>query len=241
MPFPVIPDILKNANWQKEKGKFAKLFARETGIGGQMDKLKAAAEKLNLVNVSASDTYKSIEVLEAHMAEVRKELGKTEPIRKEAYALRDLAKQVAAEFKKNKLIPSSTTAHVEAVSRAADLYGVTVKSYDPSADFAKARARVQKTAEDAKKLVKDQMANCETAVKQLKGGKATAEDYEKKGLQAFRGLGANVAKNVSLKPVHAEWKSLTSVQKSDLKTPADVAAHVTKLEKLLKKTSDTLG
>ena len=241
MAFPILPDILKNANWQKEKGKLAKLFAKKTGIGEQMNKIKAGLDKLDGANLGDSGTYGSMAALEAHLAACKKELAKTEPVRKECYALRDLAKDVAGQFKKNKLIPSASSAHLEAVAKAADLYGVTIKSYDPTKDFESARANIRVREEAVKKLLTGQLANCATALKTLKGGKATPEDYEEKGLQAFRGLGAQVAKMPHLKPVQSDWKTLTTVQKVDLAGPKEVEAHLGKLEALVKKTVPLIG
>ncbi len=237
MGFPELPTILTNADWQKQKGKVAKLFAGETGIGAQMDKLKAAAGKINIAKTNAAMAYKSEADVDAAIKECKAELAKTEPIRKEAYALRDQAKKIATEFKKNKLIPAASTAHVESIAKAADLYGVTVKSYDPSADFTKAKERLKSNAALQTKILTEGLAKCTTAIAGLKGGKATPDDYEKKALQLIRGYAASVAKSSELKSIQAEWKALSSVPKDKLKDPAGVAKHLTALEALVKKTT----
>lgn len=237
MGLPEIPDILKDANWQKEKGKFAKVFGGETGIGAQMNKLKAAYGKLDLAKTNVAMAYKNLEEVDKAIATCKAELRKTDDVRKEAYALRDLARKVAADFKKNKLIPGATSLHLENVAKVADAFGVSVKSYDPTKDFEAAKKRIETTLELQRKILRDGMAKCVSAVNGVKGGKATPEDWDKKAWQAIRAYSASVAKSPELKAVHAEWKVLASIGKEKLKDAAAVAKHVAAMDALLKKTA----
>ena len=236
MGFPAIPDILTNSNWQKEKGKFAKLFAGETGIGAQMDKIKAAANKLDIGKLSVAQSYKSEEAIDQAIVACKSEIAKCAAVSKECYALRDLAKKVAADFKKNKLIPSSSSAHLEKVATSADQLGVAIKSYDPTTEFANAKKKLEETAKIKEKVLKDGLAKCKSAITSVKGGKATPDDWTKKAWQAIRAYSASVALSADLKPVQGEWKTLSSIGGEKLKDVSAVTAHVDKMDKLLIKT-----
>lgn len=235
MGFPVYPAHLKNADWQKQKGNFAKLFKGETGIGAAMDKALAAFDKLDLAKISPKPTYKSEDELKKAIAESKAELAKTEAVRKELYALRDVAKKVAADFKKNKLIPSSTTAHVEKIARDADALGVAIKSYDPSKDFVAAKEMMDKmakmAAEAVAKVVQGGIPKIRNAIAKCKPG-----DYSNDALQAVRAFAAAVPRVPALKPVASEWMTLSSKTSTDFKDAPALKKHLEALEVLMKKT-----
>lgn len=233
MSFPLYPAHLKNADWQKQKGAFAKMFKGETGIGEAMNKAVAAYDKLDLAKISPKPTYKSAEDLAKAIADSKAELAKTEAVRKELYALRDLAKKVGAEFKKNKLIPSSTTAHLEKIARDADQLGVAIKSYDPSKDFAAAKEMMEKMARMAAEAVGKVV---KTGIPKIRGevAKAKPGDYPDPLLQAVRAFAAAVPKVPALKPVAGEWTTMSS--KTDFKDAPAVKKHLEDLEALMKKT-----
>lgn len=236
MGFPAIPEILKKSNWQTEKGKFAKLFAGETGIGAQMDKIKAAADKLDIGKLSVAQSYKSDEAVDQAITACKSEMIKCAAVSKECYALRDMAKTVAAKFKSNLLISKATATHVASIATAADTLGVAIKSYDPAKEFEAAKQKVATTAAMQEKILKEGFARCVTAVNSVKGGKATPDDWTKKAWQAIRGYSAAVAKSPELSTVHGEWKTLSSIGGEKLKDVAAVTKHVTAVDTLLKKT-----
>ncbi len=235
MPFPVIPDLLKNANWQKEKGKFAKLFGRKTGVGEQMNKLKAEADKRDFTKLNAANTYATMEEANGALGLCKAEFAKCEPLRKEAYALRDIAKKTGEEFKKNKLIPSSTTALLNNIAHAADIFGLTVKQYDPTAEFAAAVDRTQKNIErldnQAKMAINASYPKCINELNKVKTTKPLV--WTNEAWQGVRAYAAAVAKWKKLVALQPEWKTLSSLGMDKV---TDVLKHVAALEKLLAKT-----
>lgn len=241
MGLPAFPASISNARWQMEKGKLAKLFAKETGIGAQMVKLRTTVDKLDIGKLSVSQSYKSIEAVDEAIKDCKSEFAKLAPVRKEAYVLRDLAKKYAAEFKKNPLIPKSTSTYLLLVAKEADFFGVALKSYDPTAEFEAAKKKVESTAELQAKILKDGLTKCQTAVNSVKGGKATPEDWAKKAWQAIRAYAAVVAKSPDLSTVHTEWKTLSSIGGEKLKDVSAVTKHVTAVDALLKKTGPLIA
>jgi hypothetical protein len=241
MGFPKYPASLSNARWQMEKGKLAKLFAKETGIGAQMVKLRTLADKLDVGKLSVSQSYKSVEAVDEAIKDCKSEFASLTPMRKEAYALRDLARKYAAEFKKNLLIPKSVSAYLLVAAKEADAYGVALKSYDPMSEFEEAKKKVLATSALQEKLLKDGLAKCVSAVNSVKGGKATPEDWNKKAWQAIRAYAAVVAKSPEMSTVQAEWKTLSSLGGDKLKDVATVTKHVNAVDALLKKTAPLVG
>ncbi|HSN32200.1 MAG TPA: hypothetical protein VLU41_05910 [Ideonella sp.] len=240
MSFPAYPAHLKNADWQKQKGTFAKVFKGKTGIGEAMNKAVAAYDKLDQAKLHALMTYKSMDELNAAVAACKAELSKTEAVRKELYALRDVAKKAAADFKKNKLIPASTTAHVEKIAKDADFLGVAIKSYDPSADFEKAKKNVEAKLAMAATVLKGGIQKVRAGMKSIEK-QPTPELYESKVWQLVRAAAAGVPLAPALKPVAPLWKTLSSKTKGDLKDEAGVKKHFVELEALMKSTEKLLG
>lgn len=235
MGFPVYPVHLTNADWQKKKGVLAKVFKGETGIGAAMDKARAAYSKLDLMKISPKPTYKSEDELKKAIADSKAELAKTEAVRKELYALRDVAKKAAAEMKKNKLVPSSTVAHVEKIAADADALAVQIRSYDPSKDFVAAKDLMEKMAKESAIAVGNVAKNGIAKIRAKL--KASPGEYSNDALQAVRAFAAAVPKLAPLRPVASRWTTLSS--KTDMSGQA-LKKHLQELEALMKDTEALL-
>ncbi len=136
------------------------------------------------------------------------------PSVKEAYALRDLANKTAETFKKNKLIPAATVTLLKNIAAAADLYGVSVKSYDPTEEFKAAVVRTQQNIarldDAAKNAIKVAAPKCDNELKKVKAGKPPV--YTDEAWQAVRAYAAAVAKWPKLASVQPQWKTLSRRQ-----------------------------
>lgn len=230
--FPAIPDILKNSNWQKEKGKLAKVFAGKTGVGEQMNKLQGEFNKLDFSKLIPQGRFQSTEQLDNVIKLCRAEFGKVEPLRKEAYTLRDLAKRTAEQFQKNKLIPGATVTHLKNITSNADHYGVAVKSFDPSALIAELRTATQKNSDMIEVALKQAISvaypKCVAELNKIKSAKPPV--WTDEAWQAVRACAAAVAKWPKLAQVRPQWQALSQLAPNDIK---DVRKHVDATEKLL--------
>jgi len=126
---PEYPDCLTPQNWNKKKGVIAKM-AGETGIGASLSHLKAVYDGTDWKIIQVDDRKPKIndfklpeweKMCKEAAAEGVKELAK---LRKAAYETRDLAKETAVKFKKNKLIAKSSVDLCEEIATAADQLGV---------------------------------------------------------------------------------------------------------------------
>jgi hypothetical protein len=132
---PAYPLILTRKDWDKKKGVIAKM-AGKTGIGEQCDKVFALYnavhwDRLDLVERRRTvlqnwkdDSYTKAnweKLVKEAMAEVTGNMAK---LSAELYKLRDLCTKAAANFKKLKAIPSSSTQHVLTMAKTADHLGV---------------------------------------------------------------------------------------------------------------------
>jgi hypothetical protein len=126
---PEYPDCLTPQNWDKKKGVIAKM-AGETGIGASLTKLKKVYDDTDWKIIQVDDRKPKINDFKLpEWEKMCKEAAtqgvkELEKLRKAAYETRDLAKETAAKFKKNKLIPKSSTALCEEIETAADHLGV---------------------------------------------------------------------------------------------------------------------
>jgi hypothetical protein len=163
-PKPEYPKILTRKDWDKNKGVFAKMHGK-TGMGEKMDEVQKLFdavdwEKINLtkrregwkwggegVTISKPSWDK---IMNEAKSEVTGNLAK---LSKELYELRDLAKDVQAQFKKSKTIPSSSTKHVGEIATTADQLGVKLNKNSMSPILVKMEEEfvdfVQKTYADS--------------------------------------------------------------------------------------------
>jgi hypothetical protein len=185
MALPTYPEMLTNRDWQKQKGAIAKV-AGETGIGAQMDKVKALWDKVAWAKFDAEKLcqgMKSLDVWEKAFAEAKKEYPKVEPVKKELWALRDLAKATADKWKANKLIPKASREHVENIAKTADVLSVALKSLDQ--DFLDVKKKWEEAQFDPEKI---QKRLTEAAAKQKDLlEKTTAEELKRESSQNWFG------------------------------------------------------
>lgn len=130
--YPLWPAILTDKDWQKKKGTLAKMLG-ESGVGSAM----TAAEnsfgtidftQMEITRVLAKDRH-STENIEKGRSEAGDYYTKqVEPTRKLIKTVEDTAKNAATKWKKNKLIPSSSSKHADAVAGAADMLWMMLKS-----------------------------------------------------------------------------------------------------------------
>lgn len=101
-----IPKGLSNAEWQKEKGKIAKL-AGKTGLGEALTKFNAAYKEIDFTKFDAQITHPGAKlpsiISEGLKAARSYHADKVEKARKALKEVRDTAEDTAKAFKKNKL------------------------------------------------------------------------------------------------------------------------------------------
>lgn len=130
---PAWPEILTNKNWQKKKGALAKMGG-ETGVGEAMDQAEAAFKQVDWDQLDArtaiplpADRHDNKLILKKQQDAKALYNSKVEPLRKKVKEIKDAAEKCAADWKKNKLIPSASTKHAQAVADAADHFGIALK------------------------------------------------------------------------------------------------------------------
>ena len=134
---PDYPLILTRKDWDKKKGVIAKM-AGKTGIGEQCDKVFALYKAVHWDRLDLVERRRTVlqnwrddsftkanweKLLKEAMAEVT---GSMTKLSMELYKLRDLCTKAAADFKKSKTIPSSSTQHVLTMAKTADHLGVAL-------------------------------------------------------------------------------------------------------------------
>jgi hypothetical protein len=173
------PQILTNDDWQRNKGKIAKI-AGETGIGALMKKCEAEHKKGDFYNkfrASNNIDWRTVEpsksrdevVDELEPVLVKKYMAAAAPVRKLLVEIRDQAKKTAAQWKKNPLIPSSSTKHADEVAKAADQLFIGMKENSDAVKtlfaFDALRAELKKKREESLKVLGTQIAKCEDGLK----------------------------------------------------------------------------
>jgi len=167
---PDYPAILTDADWQKKKGIIAKMTG-ETGIGAQLKKIKTAFDNVDWPKFYAKlvcakekgvvtpthATAAKAEMMKEHKNEVNK-------VREELIKFDTLGKKVAADFKKNKLIPKSSTEHVELMVKTAEAFKVALKDtgvYVTASikEFDEEISRLERILEKAKQGIQDCLKN----------------------------------------------------------------------------------
>lgn len=161
MPLQVWPAVLTNADWQKKKGAVAKI-AGETGIGDALKAAQAAYEKIDFNKFDARMTLPQDRDTENMIAGKKacKDLYAkvVVPARAKVKEVCDLAEKTAIAWKKNKMMPASSTKAAEAVAAEADLMWMQLK--DNSSGFVDLMKswddiialNVKKADDEAKKL-----------------------------------------------------------------------------------------
>ncbi|WP_372364741.1 hypothetical protein [Candidatus Uabimicrobium sp. HlEnr_7] len=153
IPKKKLPKVLTKKNWKKNKGFWAKVFKKKTGITDKLDALEDAFELIaddkrgdlyypNVFDPSiqnASDfnkQYKKSYKAWANLADLKDK----------AKDLREAAESVEEDFKKSKKIPKKSTKHAKKVKEAAG------KLYDALKDAKPKKWRKKFKAEKKKSL-----------------------------------------------------------------------------------------
>jgi len=187
------PKVLTNKDWQSKKGLVAKLagkFDGGTGLGDLLKEAEGLYEKLDLGNKWEAENIllakdRDLDLInEAEKDTYQKYSVAIAPLRKKLQEVKTQAKDVAAEWKKHKLIPKSAVKAAEAVETAADEWFLRFK--DNSADvkmqladgFERLREKAKQKEAETLKVVKKQIELCE------KGLKAALTNPTKKGWEA---------------------------------------------------------
>lgn len=219
------PDTLTNKNWQKNKGLLAKA-AGETGIGALMDGVQKAYNAVNwsIFYAKAVCTKDNGVLLPKHVTEklelVKNEhRTKVEALRKEAHKLNAQAEKIAADWKKSKTIPSSSTKVVQTVAAVSDDFYIALKDNgvyftQVIKDFDEEKQRLQRLVDIATKGIKEKIATLEKEGKEVYQN-PTIEGFKgdaKSGFyQRIRGIGADLA-NLSTDEKISEFREKTWIK-----------------------------
>ncbi len=124
----VYPESLTKKAWDKSKGTVAKM-AGETGVGAALEGLEKGWKELDLVNLNPDVVLYGAKGLHPDkvLEKVKAVYPKIDKYRAEVKKTVDLTKKVAEDFKKNKLIPSSSTKLVEEMNKTADHWWIALK------------------------------------------------------------------------------------------------------------------
>jgi hypothetical protein len=199
------PPILTDANWQKEKGIVAKVVKKETGIGAMMKTLKATFDgvdwnKFDPYEAMVNTRDRTPENIEKAMAAAKIEAGKLEGVRKAAFALRDRAKVLSAEWAKSKLIPSSSRKHLDAVALACENLALSCKSPDAGL-FAKMKKENAENEAKGRQMLTTWIASIKSGAAAVNSD-PTYKTYTDKMYQKVRGLGTAVG---NIPQYKAKW------------------------------------
>lgn len=208
------PPELKDAHWQKKKGKVGKLV--KTGLGAELKKLEALLKRVNTNDIDpASSPSKSMEELKVKVAAAMKEYkSSVPPIQKQLKVIQTVAAQAEAKLKKMPLGKDARKA-ATAVGKAADFYGVTCKSLDLEGSIAEVKASIQKKNMLAAKLLKSSLVKFITGAKSFLGDPNKAS-WESNIKQQGRSVSNSVAQ---LKPYKEQfWTEFEKFKGFDLGT-----------------------
>lgn len=164
------PKILTNKDWQKQKGKLAKLH--KTGLGDALDKLEALIAKVDIQKLdpaSQSGTFKTARDIDDAVDTARDHYRKTvQPAIDQAKAVVKAADAAEKQLKKAAGGGDAAKA-AAAVSKAADTFAVTLKSIDLDARVQTARDDLQRKIDTARKLLKQAIAKMAGGIKAFNG------------------------------------------------------------------------
>lgn len=144
MPKPIYPDILKAANWDKQKGIIAKLAKVEPDPTAACKNAEAAFNKVNwakMDGMAASKLGTSSEINDFIKGMKTEYVTSIEPARKALFDLSAVLAKTAAAFKSSSIIPKSSREHVEKMGSAASNVATTLKScFEPDLKAAQTAA-----------------------------------------------------------------------------------------------------
>jgi hypothetical protein len=212
MAIATIPVILTKADWDKQKGVIAKIGVGETGIGAQMDKVKAVYGAVDWTKFNAANRHPTSDpgVVDEELKEAKSEYAsKVEKVRAELRVLVGLAQKAQAVFKSKPLIPKASAEHVGKIAAAADHMAVALKSMD--AEFAAFENR-KKIAEQNRqaiyKVFLGYVTKMEPAIAKL-NSKPNVVEYETFHKELVRGLAAALSRQKELAAFMNAWKTFS--------------------------------
>ena len=228
---PVLSPTLTNTDWQKKKGKIAKM-AGSTGIGPALKKVEASFKKVDFEKFDAKMACMSKKLRnEAGLEAARKAAtaeyrSRVVSLRSEIDAVRKVTKKTADEWKKKKTIPSSSRKHVEQVYATADKLWIELKSLDNYFEYTAGllQKEIEENKKKAVKMVSVWVKSIADGVKAVLAN-PTIEEYNKSLHQKVRGMGtavANLQDDERFKPWLKIWGN--SGFASGLSNTADEAA-----------------
>jgi hypothetical protein len=234
---PEYPKELLNANWQKKKGTVAKIATAGdgTGIGKKLDALKAAFDKVGFGDMETRHIFtkvKKADFRQNHIDEwvetCKSVMAKSLDARKIANEVNKDAKDQAASWAKNKLIPKSS---VQAAAEVADKALTLAYAMNPNS--------LQDWMSGEKKALEDelqkQQANAVQAAARVKHlannikSKApavkTPEEWTSFWMENVRGLGTVIPfvaqNNPALKKRQDDFKKVASNQNTPKEAELD--------------------
>jgi|GEM_PF-6863351 len=215
----VVPKGLTDAEWQKEKGKIAKL-AGKTGVGEALKKFQASYKAIDFSKFDAKMACPGAKlpsvVSEALKTARSYHADKVEKARNDLKDARDTANDTAKAFKKNKLIPSSATKAAETIAKAADQFYIVMKKdsvyfTECWKSFQDLIDELERRAEEGRKSLAGYIVSIEKdGADVLKN--PTGPQYHGSATKGFhqgiRGLNAALATqdDPTLKDFHGKWK-----------------------------------
>jgi len=130
---PIIPDILTEKNWQKNKGLFATMQGK-TGIGELMKKLASAYDDINWAlfdpdSIKLNDRNTPTKLQRLGDLADKEFTNKVSLVRKAAESLSQEARAVAEKWKKTSTIPSASRRHVEGIDIAAQNLAASLRNF----------------------------------------------------------------------------------------------------------------
>lgn len=233
------PIELKDAHWQKKKGKVGKMV--KTGLGAELKKLEALVKRVNSTKLDpASTPSKTLEELQAKVNTAMTEYKTSiPPIRKQLKVVETVAAKAAAKLKKVPLGKDARKA-AEAVGKAASHYAVTSKSLDLEGSIEQVKASIKKKNMLAAKLLKASLK------KFISGAKTFLSDPSKSSWESnIKQQGRSVSNSVAqLKPYKAQfWTEFEKFKGFDLSTLkiADDEQFSEKTSRLVKAAAKQVG
>lgn len=196
---PVLPKTLTNADWQKNKGKIAKI-AGSTGVGPALKKVetsfgKVDFQKFDVKMVCQSKKLRNEAGIEAaRKAATAEYKSKVVALRKDIDAVRNVTRKTESEWKKNKMIPSKSTKHVGLVFKTADRLWIELKSLDNYFEYTAGllRKEIESNKKAAVKMLSAWIKSIALGLKKVQAN-PTIEEYNASLHQKVRGLGTAVS------------------------------------------------
>lgn len=232
MAIPDYPTTLTNADWQKKKGVFAKMFG-ETGIGAALIKAKSVHDGINWQKMDCLNAYPNLQALElAEKTAIEEFHAKVPHLIAELGKVRTLAQAVA------KKIPPTAVKAVTAIGVACTSYIGELNKLEEMGHFDNAREKAENTARLMVQAVNQAAQKITTGIEECKKTH-TVTAYGNHLLQAVRAYAAVIARCAPLKAFHEQWHALSSLTLDKL-SDQTVAGHVGKVETLFHNTQHAL-